>query len=98
MVVAGDVGYPLELARERQCTEHDDGLHDVFVDLEAFFVSQRATADRQVVQLAVVAGVAWQVHVEPPDITRVVLDHRRRAGAPGHAVLGAVGQQWLLCR
>ncbi|MNR30344.1 hypothetical protein D3C85_1477930 [compost metagenome] len=98
MVVAGDIRHPLELARERQCAEHDDGLYDVFVDLEAFLIIQRAAADRQVVQLAVIAGVGRQAHVEAPAVARVALGHRWLAGAPGHAMLRAVGQQWFVNR
>ncbi|MNP79697.1 hypothetical protein D3C76_1776020 [compost metagenome] len=64
----------------------------MFVDLETFLVVQSAAADRQVVQLALIAGIGRQAHVEAPDVARIVPGHRRLARAPGHPVLAAVGQ------
>ena len=84
------------MRRERQAAEHDDGLHDVIVDLETVFCGERAALDRQIVQLAEVGLLRRQHHVKAPKVGRVANLHRRFAGTPGHDVFRPVCQQGLI--
>src|SRR5690606_33952125 len=81
---AGNMRYALQMTGKRQAIEHDDGLDNVLVDLEALFGGQRTAPYAQVVKLAVVVGMSGYAHVEAPNVVRVVLVHRGFALAPGH--------------
>jgi hypothetical protein len=43
MVTGSDFGHVAQVFREGKLAEHDQGLHDVLVDLVALFFGQRAT-------------------------------------------------------
>ena len=60
----------LQAGCEGQLTQHDLGLHDVLVDLEAFFLGQGAVTHPQVVQLALVVQQLGLGHAETPAGTR----------------------------
>src|SRR5574337_1352489 len=74
---------------EGEVAEHDDGLDDVLVDLEALFLRKGAPGHREVVQLSLVIEQFGHGHAEAPGV--VWRDAVLRATV--EAVLRLVGQE-----
>src|SRR5690606_3420245 len=91
VVRTGNVRYTLQIGRQRQTAQHDDGLDDVLVDLETLFGRERATPYAQVVDFSVIVGMVGHDHIEAPDIGGVVSFNRGLLFTPVNQMLGPVG-------
>ena len=77
---------------ERQLFQHDDRLHDMVVDFEAFLFRQRSAADRQVVHFTQIVFMFWHIKLETVGI---VVRRRRFGGVAVYDVIIFVRQQVL---
>ncbi|OQC00108.1 MAG: hypothetical protein BWX80_03483 [Candidatus Hydrogenedentes bacterium ADurb.Bin101] len=64
MVAPGDIGHLAQVFGPRKAVQHDDGLHDMFIDLEAFLFGQGSPADGQVVKFPEIIGMLGNLHLE----------------------------------
>ncbi|OQB30930.1 MAG: hypothetical protein BWY09_02951 [Candidatus Hydrogenedentes bacterium ADurb.Bin179] len=68
MVAPGDIGHFAQVFGPRQAAEHNDGLHDMFIDLKTFFFGQGSPVDGQVVPFPKIIGMLGNLHLEIPRI------------------------------